>query len=574
MKYPVLGAVLAALLVTLLPATPQTWAASAARDARAAAQPRTAGSLAGPVGRVAVSSTFEISGQLRSRPRQHVVLQRKAHRAWRDVRTTRSDIFGSFRFEIAASSHAGVTTYRALVQGTGGGGGQVTPAVKVKVIVPGTWRSLALADHHSCGIKPDHSGWCWGKNDFGQVGIGATGVVRSPRRLPFSWRQIEPSGRATCGIRLDQTGWCWGAHPGNGTTDSTVPVKLPGLWRSLTPTSWYEDMAGWVTYVCGIRTDNSGWCWGDNWSGVLGIGESPSQQTLLLTPRQVTGQWREITSGHLTQCGIRTDDSGWCWGANYHGGLGDGTTENRGAPTQVAGSWSSLTPSANYRTCGIQTDASGWCWGNNAWGSVGDGTKGDRTSPFRLPGSWRHIDNRLPTVCGIQADDSGWCWGWNASGTVGDGTKEDRTTPYQLAGSWQSLVVDVATCGVQTNGSGWCWGTNSYGGLGDGTRKNRTTPQRLPHTWRSLQPGYTTCGQGQDSSLWCWGFNRAGEVGDGSTDDRLRPYRLAGRWTSLVADAARCGLRTNGWAYCWGGNRRGQTGAGVKGLVTSPVPLP
>ncbi|MEV4282662.1 hypothetical protein [Actinoplanes xinjiangensis] len=70
-------------------------------------------------------------------------------------------------------------------------------------------------------------------------------------------------------------------------------------------------------------------------------------------------------------CGIRTDASLWCWGDNNAGQLGDGTATGRDGPVRSGtASWRTVAPGATH-TCGIRTDRSLWCWGDNAVGQLG-----------------------------------------------------------------------------------------------------------------------------------------------------------------------------------------------------------
>ena len=113
---------------------------------------------------------------------------------------------------------------------------------------------------YASGVKSDHTGWCWGRNTFGQLGIGDTEDLTAPHRLPGKWRDITATDRdSTCGVRTDGSGWCWGTYPGNGEPSSTIPVRLPGTWKSLSPISYSEFSGGPVTVNCGIQTDDTAW---------------------------------------------------------------------------------------------------------------------------------------------------------------------------------------------------------------------------------------------------------------------------------------------------------------------------
>lgn len=50
-----------------------------------------------------------------------------------------------------------------------------------------TWVALSLGEYHTCAIRSDRTLWCWGNNDFGQIGIGSasSSPVAGPRRVCF-----------------------------------------------------------------------------------------------------------------------------------------------------------------------------------------------------------------------------------------------------------------------------------------------------------------------------------------------------------------------------------------------------
>ncbi|MEO7062044.1 MAG: hypothetical protein ABI083_20195 [Lapillicoccus sp.] len=68
--------------------------------------------------------------------------------------------------------------------------------------------------------------------------------------------------------------------------------------------------------------------------------------------------------------------------------MGDGTLVFRTIPVQLPGVWTSLAPGGFFTVCGIRTDSTGWCWGHNAKGGVGDGRTTDRTTRYQLQGRW------------------------------------------------------------------------------------------------------------------------------------------------------------------------------------------
>ena len=140
-------------------------------------------------------------------------------------------------------------------------------------------------------------------------------------------------------------------------------------------------------------------------------------------------------------CAILDDGSVSCWGQNNFGQLGDGTTTDRNAPTQISSLGTDRTAVAitagDFHTCAILDDGSVSCWGSNNYGQIGDGTTTDRNTP--TPTSSLGTDRTAVAItagglhtCAILDDGSVSCWGSNWDGQLGDGTTTDRTTPTAI----------------------------------------------------------------------------------------------------------------------------------------------
>jgi alpha-tubulin suppressor-like RCC1 family protein len=103
----------------------------------------------------------------------------------------------------------------------------------------------------------------------------------------------------------------------------------------------------------------------------------------------------EVATGYGHTCTIHTDDTLWCWGSNYSGQLGDGTTTNQATPVRVgdAATWAGI-DAGTSGTCAIRTDGTLWCWGNNFRGQLGDGSTTNRATPVRVG-----TDSTWASVC-------------------------------------------------------------------------------------------------------------------------------------------------------------------------------
>jgi alpha-tubulin suppressor-like RCC1 family protein len=346
---------------------------------------------------------------------------------------------------------------------------------------------------HACGVTTDDRAYCWGANQWGELGIGTS------------------TGPEDC-----------------GNPCSTRPVAVLGGLR-------FRHVSAGDRFTCGITTDDRAYCWGRNFEGQLGVGES---QTNHFTPAAVAGtrRFRQVQAGINHTCAITPFDVAFCWGWNSRGELGDGTTTQRFTPVRVAGGLHWLQLTAGYvHTCGVTTDDRAYCWGSNGSGALGDGTTTRRLRPSAVAGGlpFRQIDAGFSHTCAVTTAYRAYCWGPNG-GALGDGTTASHRTPTLVFGKryYDHVSAGFAyTCGVTRAHRGFCWGANGGGQLGTGRIASRLTPTALGVDLSLAQVsasyGGTTCGVTTDYRAYCWGENIYGQLGDGTTATRLLPVPVA-----------------------------------------------
>jgi alpha-tubulin suppressor-like RCC1 family protein len=219
--------------------------------------------------------------------------------------------------------------------------------------------------------------WCWGGNNSGQLGDGTTTSQYSPEQIGTStWKAVAAGAWHTCGLQTDGSLWCWGNNDSGQLGDGTLTYdygQKNAPDQIGTSTQWVAIAAGFL-HTCGLQVDGSLWCWGWNEYGSLGDGTTNTQPA----PEQVGvgASWTAIALGDAHTCGIQTNGSLWCWGNNRYGQLGDGNPlQQQNAPERIGTSslWASVT-AHGVNTCGLQTDDSLFCWGWNYSGQIGDGT--------------------------------------------------------------------------------------------------------------------------------------------------------------------------------------------------------
>src|SRR5439155_13555994 len=129
-------------------------------------------------------------------------------------------------------------------QGQLGDGTTQSSSTPVQVGGSGTPLGGAIAItggfYHTCAIlQPDGTVQCWGQNDNGQLGDGSTLPGRSsnpPARVSGLSGVLSVTGgfRHTCALLGDHTVWCWGLNDsgqlGDGTTtSSSTPLQVGGI---------------------------------------------------------------------------------------------------------------------------------------------------------------------------------------------------------------------------------------------------------------------------------------------------------------------------------------------------------
>ena len=258
---------------------------------------------------------------------------------------------------------------------------------------------------HTCAIADDSTTWCWGENDFGQLGVGDNDGRNAPAQVllpagatPIS---INAGGHTTCVVLDNGTGLCWGksdyGHLGDGTYNNRnepTPISILPSNRSLVA----MDLG--AGHACGILDDGTAHCWGNNTfsSGESGgrLGDGSTQSSRF--PRSVSlplGKTAiSIDVGVDHTCAILDDSSAACWGLNEEGQLGDGTTDNSTTPVGVSvpvGLTFGEISAGLAHTCAVATNASVYCWGHHEEGALGLGEDVDSDVPAYVDlGTGRH----------------------------------------------------------------------------------------------------------------------------------------------------------------------------------------
>jgi hypothetical protein len=203
------------------------------------------------------------------------------------------------------------------------------------------------ANHAKCAIRRSGKLACWGNNDFGEVAdFKAFETAKAPVDVSDVRKALAiRSGWTMSAADTSGAAYGWGCWPATCSWGSTIEADLIAgttdvlLWKS------------GPLHGCALRKSGRVRCFGHSsgvWEqnfhveGLFGTGDFPEQGGGLVNydeSRDVIeiSDATDLDIASVSTCAVRARGNVSCWGDNSHGQLGDGTTETRRAPVDVAG---------------------------------------------------------------------------------------------------------------------------------------------------------------------------------------------------------------------------------------------
>ena len=361
--------------------------------------------------------------------------------------------------------------------------------------------TVSAGADHACALTDRGHAYCWGSNEFGQLGIGSadSGPYMKPERVTgdVTFTTIAAGLSHTCGLTKDSAVFCWGANDsaqlGDGTIkNSALPVRVSTGVR-------FKSVGPGGSHTCAVATDDVGYCWGGNWHGQLGVGDRDGDAAApccyrVPTPIRTDLRFRMVAAGGIHSCGVALDKKAYCWGSPQEGRLGTGAADaaNKSAdkttPTPVVGeiAFETITR-GSWHTCGLAANSAVFCWGGSAF-------QMDSPVPKRVGGEieFANVATGLFHDCAVTRDGIAYCWGENKDGQLGDGTTTDATLPRRVATNRRFASISPSgnvvvvkpgdaitwafTCALTKDDAVLCWGDNRHGALGNGSTTRALTP--------------------------------------------------------------------------------------------------
>lgn len=306
------------------------------------------------------------------------------------------------------------------------------------VKVPGNLRFKQLVSfgRHSCGLTNAGAAYCWGYNGWGALGANFGGSQSfTPMAVAGGhiFSALTAGSDHACGITaFNGVAYCWGNNDwrqlGTGTSaTASAPVAVNS-------NNAFQAIAAGSAFSCGVTMAGAAYCWGANSIGQVGDGGPINYGNVFVaTPQPVSGGrvFRAVAVGNQYACGLTTANQAYCWGSN-NGKLGNGAGGNDSStPVAVSGGFTFATLSVgNGHACAVTLTDEAYCWGSNAYGQLGNAIQNGSTTPVRAGGSLKLVEVAAAGIgtgsaghtCAISADRlTAYCWGRNDVGQLGNG---------------------------------------------------------------------------------------------------------------------------------------------------------
>ncbi len=373
-------------------------------------------------------------------------------------------------------------------------------AVPTPVPVSGArqYARVSTGFFHSCAVTTGGEGWCWGSNEYLQLGVAST-----------------PSLCERLGC-------------------SRTPLRVAA-------TLLLADIAAGVTSTCALTTAGRAYCWGGGYPGTASqLGDSSITSSATPVPIQTDSTFAQISVGGAHSCALTVGGTALCWGGNQFGQLGNGTVTSSATPVVVSSTlrFTSISASSST-TCAVAVSGVGYCWGSNRWGQIGVGDVPYNSfglaerRPREISGDlrWVQIAAGFDHSCGVTTSGAALCWGLNENaGQLGDGTSiSHRGVPGAVTGgrSYDGIAAGaVATCAHTSANELYCWGSNYFGGLGNGQTQASGVNRPVKNIGGSFRGGEAArhhsvglgsshgCAIKTDGAVSCWGDAFYGQTGD------------------------------------------------------------
>ncbi|MEM9071528.1 MAG: hypothetical protein AAGE52_23680 [Myxococcota bacterium] len=255
-------------------------------------------------------------------------------------------------------------------------------------------------------------------------------------------------------------------------------------------------------------------CAGDNRAGELGDGSTEKRSELVeasLSPVSAVSTGGDLLGlGHT--CAISAGEV-FCWGGNFSGELGNGTTVGSPTPVSTGFVGAELVAAGFDFSCAVNAAGELWCWGGGA-PSPANGMN----VPTQVPVTSRPVSLSLSNIpalgtvgCFVDVMQRAFCW--TRAGSLTQVVSADRFTSV--------AVGSEHFCFLRADSTVTCFGRNREGQLGIGSNQESspigmnvvTESGPLTRVVALAAGARHSCASTDTGEMWCWGANLEGQLG-------------------------------------------------------------
>ena len=213
---------------------------------------------------------------------------------------------------------------------------------------------------------------------------GLMPASRAAMTAPAPGASVTTGYDHTCAIENGRA-YCWGPggrHLGDGSTAASGVPAAVDTTGALAGQTLVQVSAGYDS-TCALDTSGRAYCWGLS-SRRLGDGTTTDSSTPVAVDTSGVLAGKTLTrlaDGGSATCALDATGAAYCWGANYYGELGDGTTANSTVPVAVATTGAlagkvltQISAGGNFWTCATDSTGAVYCWGLNSQDALGGGS--------------------------------------------------------------------------------------------------------------------------------------------------------------------------------------------------------